>query len=319
MIKGVKSLTTAVAVCLYNGEKFLKEQLDSLRNQTRRADRVVLCDDGSKDNTVALVRSYILENGLQDHWFLYENPENLGYIRNFYRAISLCEEDLVFLSDQDDIWKEDKIEKMASLMEKREEINLLCCRYGIIDSTGEEQHSLVEPKANQDEKIVPVSMQQVVRAYRWPGMLMCLRNSYYRDLIAKANDCKVAHDFVLVSLACDSDSFYEYHYLGAYHRRHENNTAREEHRVSKLLNLDRKLKDIADYRKLCENFVEFDLPVGDKTKMIVEERLLLVRERERALNEKSLKKVISLYCGKKGKNLRFKSFICDLWLVLFGA
>ena len=52
-------MTTAVAVALYNGARFIEEQLDSIRNQTLCPDKVVLCDDGSKDNTVHIVREYI--------------------------------------------------------------------------------------------------------------------------------------------------------------------------------------------------------------------------------------------------------------------
>ena len=104
-------MTTAVAVALYNGARFLETQLDSLRLQSRTPDRVVLCDDGSTDGTADLVESYIAKYDLGETWKLCRNPENLGYIRNFYHAISLCDADLVFLSDQDDVWKLDKIAK----------------------------------------------------------------------------------------------------------------------------------------------------------------------------------------------------------------
>ena len=125
-------MTTSIAVALYNGARFLEKQLDSFRNQTQPADKVVFCDDGSKDNTVDMVRNYIEKYHLEDSWFLYENECNLGYAQNFYKAISLCDTDLVFLSDQDDIWKEDKIEKMTTVMEEHPQIDLLSCKYAII-------------------------------------------------------------------------------------------------------------------------------------------------------------------------------------------
>ena len=85
-----------VAVALYNGERFIKEQLESLCKQTRAPERVVLCDDGSKDATVEVVKGYINRYGLENSWRLEINPQNLGYIKNFYRAMSLCEEDVIF-------------------------------------------------------------------------------------------------------------------------------------------------------------------------------------------------------------------------------
>lgn len=311
-------MTTSIAVALYNGARFIEKQLDSFRLQTKKPDKVIFCDDGSKDNTVEIVNEYIKKYSLENSWFVYENEVNLGYIKNFYKAISFCDTDLVFLSDQDDIWKDDKIEKMSAVMEENDNIKLLCCKYGIIDADGVEQHSVVEPEANQNGQLIQVSMHDVMRAYRWPGMLMCLRKGFFDKLIPQINNCDVAHDFMFVALAADVGSFYEYNYLGAYHRRHDNNTAREEHRVSKLLNLERKLKDISATSKLYDNFLNFDVPVSDATKDAIKERLVLLNKRGQALKNKDFFGIIGIYANNKGRYLRFKSFVCDLWLVLFG-
>ena len=311
-------MTTAVAIALYNGAHFIEKQLDTIRNQTVSPDKVVLCDDGSKDNTVQIVNEYISKYNLESKWFLYENETNLGYIRNFYKAISLCDTDLVFLSDQDDIWKVDKIEKMTNIMKGRQDIKLLCCKYGIIDANGVEQHSVVEPEANENGDLKQITISDVMRAYRWPGMLMCLRKDYFEELLSKVNDCKVAHDFMLIALSSDNGGFYEYNYLGAYHRRHDNNTAREEHRISKLLNLERKLNDINITKKLYYDFLNFDVPVSNATKNIISKRLSLLEQRGNALANKKLFGIIGIYLKNKGGYLRFKSFVCDVWLVLFG-
>ena len=311
-------MTTSVAVALYNGARFIEQQLDSFRTQTKKPDKVIFCDDGSRDNTVELVREYIKKYSLENSWFLYENEVNLGYIKNFYKAVMLCDTDLIFLSDQDDIWKEDKIEKMAAIMENRDDIKLLCCKYGIIDADGVEQYSVVEPTASENEKLSSISISDVMRAYRWPGMLMCLRRDFFERLIPQISNCDVAHDFMFVALSSDVGGFYEYNYVGAYHRRHDNNTAREEHRVTKLLNLERKLKDINITEALYNNFLNYDVPVSDKTKNIITERLSLLEQRGEALKNKSLSKIISLYTKNKGDYLRLKSVICDIWLVLFG-
>lgn len=311
-------MTISIAVALYNGARFIEQQLDTFLSQTKKPDKVVFCDDGSKDNTVEIVKNYIKKHSLEDSWFIYENEVNLGYIKNFYKAISLCDTDLIFLSDQDDVWKNDKIEKMSSVMAERDDIKLLCCKYGIIDAQGEERHSFVEPKANEDNSIKKIPFSNVMRAYRWPGMLMCLRKEYFKGLISQINDCDVAHDFMLIALSSDIGGFYEYNYVGAYHRRHDNNTAREEHRVTKLLNLERKLKDINITKKLYNDFLSFDVPVSEVTKNIVLERLSLLEQRSHALENKKLFAVIGIYLKNKGRYLRFKSFVCDVWLVLFG-
>ncbi len=311
-------MVIGVAVALYNGARFIEAQLDTIRNQTLSPDKVVFCDDGSKDNTVQIVREYISKYNLESKWQLYENETNLGYIRNFYKAVSLCDADLVFLSDQDDVWKCDKIEKMAKIMQQRSEISLLSCKYGIIDAEGNELHSVVESAANESEEIKPVRIEDIMRAYRWPGMLMCIRKSFFDDVLPSIENCDVAHDFMFACLCADKNAFYEYEYVGAYHRRHDNNTAREEHRIFKLLNLERKLFDIAVTQKLWTNFLQAELPVSDNTKSVMNKRLNLLEQREHALKNKKLSEIIKIYMSDRTGTLRMKSFICDVWLVLFG-
>lgn len=311
-------MTTAVAVALYNGARFLEAQLDSLRLQSRNPDRVVLCDDGSTDGTPELVQDYIAQYDLGATWKLCRNPENLGYIRNFYRAISLCDADLIFLSDQDDVWKPDKIEKMTAVMERCPHINLLSCRYGIINAAGEEQHSVVEGSANEDGGLVPVSVQTIMTAYRWPGMIMCLRKDYFNGLLPAIADSPVPHDLMFAICAADRDSFYEYHYLGAYHRRHDNNVAKEEHRIFKLLNLQRKLEDISRTRKHWSDLLHESTPVSAESRAIIRARLTLLEKREEALRDRSLSQVLKIYREDKGVLLRKVSLLCDIWLVCFG-
>lgn len=313
------SLTIGIAVALYNGMRFLEKQLDTLRLQTRPADKVVLCDDGSTDGTPDFVRSYIEKFHLQESWHFEVNPKNLGYIRNFYKAMRLCGTDLIFLSDQDDIWQLDKLKKMADIMEGRPEINLLSCRYGIINADGETQQSVVEGAARQDEQILSISVKDIMQAYRWPGMIMCIRGDFFRSLLPRINDCNVAHDFMFCMCAADAKSFYEYGYLGAYHRRHDNNTAREEHRIWKLLNIDRKLLDIAETKRLWQNFLAAELELQDTTRQLLIRRLAALQAREQGLVNKSIGQILSVYRNDPDQFLRTKSLVCDLWLVLFSA
>lgn len=311
-------MTTAVAIALYNGARFIEKQLDTIRNQTQKPDHVVLCDDGSKDGTVEIVRDYITRHGLGDSWELYVNERNLGYIQNFYKAMGCCGEDLIFLCDQDDIWCADKISKMTAIMEQRGEIMLLSCKYGIIDADDVEQHSLVERKPSEDESVKAIHVSDIMRAYHWPGMLMCVRNAFFKGLIDSIDGSKVAHDLILAVCAADKNGFYEYNYVGAYHRRHDNNTAREEHRISKLLNLEKKLKDIAITRELWRNLSETRLPIGEDSYRQIRERLGLLEERERALTERSMGDLLCIYKKDKGQYLRAASLACDIWLICFG-
>jgi len=89
--------------------------LDSFVAQTRRPDELIICDDGSSDETVKILSAFAKQAPFDVH--LQCNPENLGYAKNFSKALSLCTGDLVFLSDQDDVWFPDKIETIVNLAE----------------------------------------------------------------------------------------------------------------------------------------------------------------------------------------------------------
>lgn len=89
----------SVALCTFNGEKYLTEQLASIAAQSRQPDELVICDDQSTDATAEIVSIF--------HYLpirFYRNLSRLGSTKNFEKAISLCTGDIIVLSDQDDIW-----------------------------------------------------------------------------------------------------------------------------------------------------------------------------------------------------------------------
>ena len=97
----------SIAMATYNGANLLQRQLDSFLSQTRQPDELVVCDDGSSDDTLG-----ILERFRQEVPFAvrtYRNEVSLGFTKNFEKALTKCTGDLIFLSDQDDIWFPDKV------------------------------------------------------------------------------------------------------------------------------------------------------------------------------------------------------------------
>ena len=96
----------AVIMSTYNGEKFIKEQLDSILAQTYKNIEIVVRDDGSKDGTVAIVKEYMQK---YSNIVLHEG-ENLGFIKSFFELLTLAEADYYSYADQDDVWMENKIE-----------------------------------------------------------------------------------------------------------------------------------------------------------------------------------------------------------------
>lgn len=97
-----------ILLATYNGERFLKEQLDSILNQTYKNIRLVISDDCSKDNTREILKEYANKDSRVEIHF---QDVNLGYIRNFEYLLKQVKNDIYMLSDQDDIWLEEKVQK----------------------------------------------------------------------------------------------------------------------------------------------------------------------------------------------------------------
>ncbi len=101
----------SIALCTYNGEKFLPGQLDSLLAQDYAPIEIIAVDDCSNDNTWKILQEYVLKD---DRLKLHQNKQNLGHTLNFERAIGLCSGDYIALADQDDLWEKNKISTLIA-------------------------------------------------------------------------------------------------------------------------------------------------------------------------------------------------------------
>lgn len=104
-----------ISVCMasYNGKKYIKEQINSILKQLSSEDELVISDDGSTDRTLDIVRSYD-----DERIRLFINQGDHGYSKNFENALRHCKGDFIFLSDQDDVWKDNKVETILPLLKK---------------------------------------------------------------------------------------------------------------------------------------------------------------------------------------------------------
>lgn len=98
----------SVPIFTYNGAKFLTQQIESIYAQTYKNIEVIACDDGSSDDTVEILKKYHSSHGLK----YYLHKENVGVNKNVSKALSMCKGDFIAPSDQDDIWKPEKIQTL---------------------------------------------------------------------------------------------------------------------------------------------------------------------------------------------------------------
>lgn len=306
-------MTVSVCMGTYNGETYIEQQLNTILRQTKAPEEVILCDDGSTDNTVSIIERFIRKNGLDGKWKLYRNKINKGYPSNFYYACSLCNEEIVFLADQDDIWKNDKIEKMCRVMEKNPGAKSVCCKFNLMDEKEQEIHSIMAPThAHETGEVRNVPVEEIFYKCQWPGMVMAYRRDWYESW-TKGN-YQIPHDFLIAARAAEEGGFFHLDETLAYHRRHDHNTGGEEHHIRKLLNRDRKLKEIRDYLQILQQFLKEEVLATHTAKLLLNRKTTVMQQREAALQSGRISAVIK-NAWKNRKYVRLATAVCDVIIV----
>lgn len=121
----------SVCIATYNGESYVEEQMRSILAQLGSEDELILSDDSSKDRTLEIVR------GLSDPRVrvLAEGP-NVGHVRNFERALKAASGDVIFLSDQDDVWLPDKVRDVMAVFISHPEAQMVHHALSTMDEQG---------------------------------------------------------------------------------------------------------------------------------------------------------------------------------------
>ncbi len=111
----------SASLLTYNGAAYIKKQLDSILTQTQKVDEIVICDDGSTDDTIAIIEDY--QNNYPNLIHLYQNEQQLGSTKNMEKCLGLVKGDIVFLADQDDIWLPHKVSTLCTYFEAHPHID----------------------------------------------------------------------------------------------------------------------------------------------------------------------------------------------------
>jgi glycosyltransferase involved in cell wall biosynthesis len=115
------TMRVSVALCTFNGAKYLQEQLQSIAAQSLPPDELVICDDGSTDGTIELLRAFADTSTIPVH--LHLGASRGGVIANFERAIAYCTGDVIALADQDDAWLPDKLKITVGALRAAQEVH----------------------------------------------------------------------------------------------------------------------------------------------------------------------------------------------------
>ncbi len=257
-------MKTSVVMATYNGASYLREQLDSIREQTCKADEVIFCDDGSKDDTIQILNDYIAENQLGDTWRVVVNDINLGYANNFHKAMQLAQGEYIFFSDQDDIWFPQKIQEMVKILEESHQIQLLCSDYEPFTSA---EHAPTVPKKilrkmKNDGSVEPIMLNARNIHIASLGCVMCIRKTF-RDRIAPYWISGWAHDDYVWKTAQCVDGCYVYHRPLIKRRLHDKNVS-----MHKMHQKEIRVKFLSELAEANEAMLSFAKSVGLKKRKV---------------------------------------------------
>ena len=203
----------SVCIATYNGEKYIKEQLESILKQIGSNDEIIISDDGSKDKTLEVVKE------LNDSRIkIYINDGIHGFTHNFENALKKCVGDIIFLSDQDDIWMENKVKKTIEALNE--------CDMAISDCiTINEKLEVIQQSRFESFNIKPGFINHLIKS-RYLGCCIAFNRKVLNAAMPfPERDDLVEHDIWLVAVA--------YRYFNVklikepliYYRRHDKNVS----------------------------------------------------------------------------------------------
>lgn len=195
----------SVAMCTYNGARFVTEQLESIQNQTLLPNELVVCDDGSTDNTLALVEQFAKKAPFPVR--IFQNEHQLGVTKNFEKALTHCQGNLLFLADQDDCWTPEKVAHLSKVFSENPSVNVVFSDALLVD---EYTHSLQKHfwevvrfgTPQQEQWKQGRSIEVLLVGNRVAGCTMAVRKSFVEMILPFPTDISAfLHDTWMAFIA----------------------------------------------------------------------------------------------------------------------
>lgn len=186
----------SIALCTFNGEEYLAEQLLSIAAQSRTPDELVICDDLSSDKTLSIITRFASDVGFPVHFHV--NRQNVGSTANFAKAIALCDGDIIALSDQDDVWAPEKLERLASIFSTHEDIGLVFTDAEVVDldlhSMGSNLWDWTFSRKEQELFNAGRPFEVLMKRNVVTGATMAFRSRFRELILPFHTDTRLIHD-----------------------------------------------------------------------------------------------------------------------------
>lgn len=285
----------SIAMTTFNGEKYLREQIDSILAQTIQDFELIVCDDCSTDGTWAILEDYAKRDSRMK---IFQNEKNIGFKENFEKAMSLCKGDYIALSDQDDIWMPDHLEVLIDVIG---DSVMACGNCDMVGADGQSLHMTLK----QMEALRTVSdnpkkrfLSIVFLRNAFQGASMLLSKSFL-DKVLPIPEGVGFHDTWISALACVNGGFnYTDRIVNKYRKHGGNITAANNYKKFWL-------------KELARSVVYFRLPDREALMDAIIDRNSDIPNEQKSYLYK-IKKIVQRERTKKGRlyNLPFR--ICHL-------
>ncbi|AWZ39175.1 MULTISPECIES: glycosyltransferase family 2 protein [Bacillota] len=213
-------MKVAILMSTYNGGEYLQDQIDSIKNQSELNWNLYIRDDGSNDNTEAIIKKNLAYDSRIE--YMADKEQNLGPKRSFFKMLKEIDADYYFFCDQDDVWKEDKIDIMLSFIKEKENgqpvlvYSSLECVDEELNRINNDFEELMGKLNNAKDRFIGNDM---------PGVTM-LFNKKVKDLFMKTTkyDDIEMHDWWIALLAANFGKIYFIDQKLVLYRQHGSNT-----------------------------------------------------------------------------------------------
>ena len=309
-------IRTSVAMATYNGAQYVVEQLESIRTQSMPVDEVIIHDDRSTDDTVAIVENYIREHGLERTWKISQNSKNLGYAANFIGAVKETAGEYIFFCDQDDIWVPDRVEVMVRQMDEHPEILLLCSEFeSFVSSPDAPSVPAWEQKQfRRDHSLEHLSYEAHNLFINCQGCSMCIRREFWQQ-VADRWYPNWAHDEFVWKLALCKNGLYVYHGVTLRRRLHSNNVT-----MHKMRDLSKRVQFLEDLKKSHEATLAFaeSLAMSDRDCRLLRRNIHATQMRIELLRDRKVWNTLPLLFGYADCYHSRKSIPVELMMAIRG-
>ena len=199
----------SIAMCTYNGAEFLPAQLQSILDQIRPADEIVICDDGSTDATRSMLEKFATESSIPIN--LHFNEQNLGSVKNFEQAITLCTGDVIALCDQDDVWRSDKLQLFESVLNNSPSAGLVFSDAAIVDENLTPLNRRMWDEVGFDDhkrRLIKTgrALEVLITGWTVTGATMAFRSPFVKLSLPIPDEIAMIHDgWIALTIAAVAD------------------------------------------------------------------------------------------------------------------